>query len=212
MAHVIVDEAGSKRRITSSCSTTVLRTTNSSPSIVVVRSPEVQPRPADSTRVLRRKRNINFKQLTTSANALTTSTVADAVDNNNNNHNMALQTPRQRGLQRPSYGTASSPSLRASANAFSNDVNRKASLRALNGNTDPRTPASDTMDDLEVGDAVNVPGDMYGTVKFIGSVRGKNGKFVGVELDREFAAKGKNDGDVDGYAQLRCARGEISPG
>lgn len=52
---------------------------------------------------------------------------------------------------------------------------------------------------LEVGDAVNVPGDMYGTVRFIGSVRGKAGRFVGVELDREFAAKGKNDGDVDGY-------------
>lgn len=53
--------------------------------------------------------------------------------------------------------------------------------------------------DLEVGDAVNVPGDMYGVVKFIGTVRGKNGRFVGVELDREFAARGKNDGDVDGY-------------
>lgn len=54
-------------------------------------------------------------------------------------------------------------------------------------------------EELEVGDSVNVPGDMYGTVKFIGSVRGKNGKFVGVELAEEFAARGKNDGDVDGY-------------
>ncbi|KAL1311685.1 hypothetical protein AAFC00_001789 [Neodothiora populina] len=52
--------------------------------------------------------------------------------------------------------------------------------------------------DLAVGDIVDVPGDMYGTVKFIGSVRGKQGRFVGVELSREFAAKGKNDGDVDG--------------
>jgi dynactin complex subunit len=52
---------------------------------------------------------------------------------------------------------------------------------------------------LEVGDSVNVPGDMYGTVRFVGSVRGKNGMFVGVELDRAFAAKGKNSGDVDGY-------------
>lgn len=52
--------------------------------------------------------------------------------------------------------------------------------------------------DLEVGDAVTVPGDMYGIVKFVGAVRGKSGKFVGVELDREFAARGKNDGDVDG--------------
>ncbi|KAF2161967.1 hypothetical protein M409DRAFT_58735 [Zasmidium cellare ATCC 36951] len=109
---------------------------------------------------------------------------------------MSLQTPRQRGLQRPSFGntnTASSPSLRASTTA---DVNRKASLRTLNGNQTP----TGKMDggELEVGDTVNVPGDMYGTVKFIGNVRGKNGKFVGVELDREFAARGKNDGDVDG--------------
>lgn len=52
--------------------------------------------------------------------------------------------------------------------------------------------------DLDVGDNVNVPGEMYGTVKFIGSVRGKNGRFVGVELDEAFAARGKNDGDVDG--------------
>lgn len=75
-------------------------------------------------------------------------------------------------------------------------MNRKASLRALTGNQTP----TGKMDagELEVGDSVNVPGDMYGTVKFIGSVRGKNGKFVGVELDREFAARGKNDGDVDG--------------
>jgi dynactin complex subunit len=53
-------------------------------------------------------------------------------------------------------------------------------------------------DDLAVGDAVNVPGDMFGTVKFVGSVRGKPGRFVGVELDRAFAARGKNGGDVDG--------------
>lgn len=108
---------------------------------------------------------------------------------------MALQTPRQRGLgssiQRPSLGNStSSPSLNA----------RKASMRNLS--QQPTTPASgNKMDgeELGVGDSVNVPGDMYGTVKFIGSVRGKNGTFVGVELAEEFAARGKNDGDVDGY-------------
>lgn len=64
----------------------------------------------------------------------------------------------------------------------------------------PVTPAGNgSMAGLEVGDMVNVPGDMYGTVRFVGSVRGKAGRFVGVELDREFAVKGKNDGDVDGY-------------
>ncbi|KAI5366185.1 Putative CAP Gly-rich domain-containing protein [Septoria linicola] len=105
---------------------------------------------------------------------------------------MALQTPRS-GLQRPSFGTASSPSLRASATAAS----RKASLQALTGQKST-TPVKMDAEKLEVGDVVNVPGDMYGIVKFVGSVRGKSGKFVGVELDREFAARGKNDGDVEG--------------
>lgn len=52
---------------------------------------------------------------------------------------------------------------------------------------------------MSVGDIVNVPGEMYGTVRFLGTVRGKQGTFVGVELSREFAARGKNDGDVEGY-------------
>ena len=51
---------------------------------------------------------------------------------------------------------------------------------------------------LEVGDTVDVPGGMHGTIKFIGEVKGKKGTFAGVELAREWAARGKNDGDVDG--------------
>jgi hypothetical protein len=53
-------------------------------------------------------------------------------------------------------------------------------------------------DDLEVGDLVDVPGSMHGTVKFIGTVQGKKGTFAGVELSEEFAIRGKNNGDVDG--------------
>lgn len=53
---------------------------------------------------------------------------------------------------------------------------------------------------LEVGDMVDVPGMMHGIIKFIGEVKGKKGHFAGVELSKEFASKGKNDGDVDGYA------------
>jgi dynactin complex subunit len=52
--------------------------------------------------------------------------------------------------------------------------------------------------EIDVGDAVDVPGGMHGTVKFVGSVRGKPGVFAGVELSSAFAARGKNDGDVDG--------------
>ena len=52
--------------------------------------------------------------------------------------------------------------------------------------------------DLDIGDTVDVPGGMHGIVKFIGEVRGKKGIFAGVELNKEWAARGKNDGDVEG--------------
>ena len=52
--------------------------------------------------------------------------------------------------------------------------------------------------DLDVGDSVDVPGGMHGVVKFIGEVKGKKGIFAGVELNKEWAARGKNDGDVEG--------------
>jgi len=51
---------------------------------------------------------------------------------------------------------------------------------------------------LEVGDTVDVPGGMHGTIKFIGKVKGKAGTFAGVELAKEWAYRGKNDGDVEG--------------
>lgn len=56
--------------------------------------------------------------------------------------------------------------------------------------------------DVDVGDQVNTPGGMHGTVKFIGSVKGKAGVFVGVELDPDMAGRGKNDGAVDGLVTL----------
>lgn len=96
-------------------------------------------------------------------------------------------------MPRPSYGNNNSPNMLSASTA----MNRKASLNALNGH--PSTPGNKATDSgLSVGDSVNVPGEMYGTVRFIGSVKGKNGTFVGVELSREFASRGKNDGDVDG--------------
>uniref|UniRef100_A0A093XKZ2 Dynactin subunit 1 n=1 Tax=Talaromyces marneffei PM1 TaxID=1077442 RepID=A0A093XKZ2_TALMA len=53
-------------------------------------------------------------------------------------------------------------------------------------------------DEIRVGDQVNVPGGMYGTVRFLGVVDGKPGRFAGIELATEHAARGKNNGDVDG--------------
>ncbi|GLA25480.1 hypothetical protein M752DRAFT_137321 [Aspergillus phoenicis ATCC 13157] len=54
------------------------------------------------------------------------------------------------------------------------------------------------LDDVQVGDLVNVPGGMFGTVKYLGSVAGKPGKFAGIELAPEHARRGKNNGDVEG--------------
>lgn len=52
--------------------------------------------------------------------------------------------------------------------------------------------------EISVGDSVDVPGGMHGIVRFIGEVTGKPGVFAGVELNQEWAARGKNNGDVDG--------------
>ncbi|TPX14227.1 uncharacterized protein E0L32_000621 [Thyridium curvatum] len=60
------------------------------------------------------------------------------------------------------------------------------------------TAAGGRGDDIVVGDAVDVPGNMHGTVRFIGSVQGRKGTFAGVELSADFASRGKNSGDVDG--------------
>jgi len=123
---------------------------------------------------------------------------------------MALQTPgtpRRLNPPRPSLATvASSPNLSL---ANSTAVARKASLNALVGKpTTPTTKMGGDAQDLSVGDAVDVPGGMHGVVKFIGSVRNKAGVFAGVELNRQFAARGKNDGEVDGCAAASPQRAE----
>ncbi|KAK5003320.1 hypothetical protein LTR28_010315, partial [Elasticomyces elasticus] len=120
---------------------------------------------------------------------------------------MALHTPRRTGLGRTSFGntnTASSPNLRHLG--ASTAGNRKVSLNTLTSAATIRTPPTSKMSpgaSLEVGDAVNVPGEMHGIVMFIGSVKGKQGRFVGVELSKEFAARGKNDGDVEGCVNMQ---------
>ncbi|KAI1455719.1 hypothetical protein F4805DRAFT_264652 [Annulohypoxylon moriforme] len=66
----------------------------------------------------------------------------------------------------------------------------------------PVTPAkgAGAADDFALGDTVDVPGNMSGVVRFVGSVAGRKGVFAGVELHPDFAARGKNSGDVDGVS------------
>ncbi|RDW81733.1 CAP-Gly domain containing linker protein BIK1 [Aspergillus mulundensis] len=61
------------------------------------------------------------------------------------------------------------------------------------------------LDEIQVGDVVNVPGGMHGTVKFVGVVTGKPGRFAGIELAPEHAKRGKNSGDVDGKKYFTTA-------
>jgi hypothetical protein len=46
---------------------------------------------------------------------------------------------------------------------------------------------------------------MYGLVRFLGVVDGKPGRFAGIELAPEHAARGKNNGDVDGRSYFSTA-------
>ncbi|KAI1649829.1 uncharacterized protein F4817DRAFT_16285 [Daldinia loculata] len=66
----------------------------------------------------------------------------------------------------------------------------------------PFTPgkSASANDGFDLGDNVEVPGNMTGTVRFVGSVAGRKGTFVGVELHPEYAVRGKNNGDVDGIS------------
>ncbi|EAW15149.1 CAP-Gly domain containing linker protein BIK1 [Aspergillus clavatus NRRL 1] len=61
------------------------------------------------------------------------------------------------------------------------------------------------LDDVQVGDVVNVPGGMYGTVRYLGTVAGKPGKFAGIELAPEHARRGKNNGDVEGRKYFKTS-------
>lgn len=139
-----------------------------------------------------------------------------------------LARPRQSSSNKGGINTASSPNLNTSFNALQSSISsriisRKSSLSALTQHSLSTIPdASEGYglstlnedsynmgdmplfspraegEDLEVGDTVDVPGNMHGTVKFIGNIPGKKGTFAGVELNEEFAARGKNNGDVEG--------------
>ncbi|KAF3762412.1 hypothetical protein M406DRAFT_341643 [Cryphonectria parasitica EP155] len=90
------------------------------------------------------------------------------------------------------------------------DASEIYALATLNGSSSPNnkmapsplTPRAGAAfgGDVTVGDTVDVPGDMQGMVRFVGTIPGKKGVFAGVELRPDFAPRGKNNGDVDGVS------------
>lgn len=104
----------------------------------------------------------------------------------------------QSKLLRKTSLAALTPSSLASIPDVSESYAIDSVLNEVSEDTIPEDPETPSAMELSVGDAVNVPGGMAGTVRFVGTVQGKKGTFIGVELDSEFAARGKNNGDVDG--------------
>ncbi|RSL70179.1 hypothetical protein CEP53_001952 [Fusarium sp. AF-6] len=131
-----------------------------------------------------------------------------------------------RGLRRPN-SAVSTPNLKsayASHSRLAPPLPRKSSLAQLNAsslasipdvtesyavdsvlsdssqNMIPTTPGRSQAANVSLGDTVDVPGGLQGTVRFVGPVQGKRGIFAGVELLPDFASRGKNDGDVDGIS------------
>lgn len=58
----------------------------------------------------------------------------------------------------------------------------------------PSTPAPR----LFIGDKVTLPEGQQGILKYIGTVKGKNGEFAGVELIGEHSALGRHNGEFEG--------------
>lgn len=138
---------------------------------------------------------------------------------------LTASTPNLRGLFTASGAPplpslqrkASQAALTSSSLAAIPDASESYALGSLNSSTShnipprahkmvpsPLTPRAGAMsaDDVTVGDNVEVPGNMQGTVRFIGTIPGKRGIFAGVELHSEFAQRGKNNGDVEGYVHI----------
>lgn len=116
--------------------------------------------------------------------------------------------PPAPSLQRK--GSHAALSLTSSSLAALPDASESYALATLNSSPprpnnrmapSPLTPrpGASFASELAVGDTVEVPGNMLGMVRFVGTVQGKKGIFTGVELLPDYAARGKNNGDVDGF-------------
>ncbi|KAJ9113943.1 hypothetical protein QFC19_000138 [Naganishia cerealis] len=115
-----------------------------------------------------------------------------------------------------STSAAATPSRRTSnlgASTARTPLSRPESRQATNLPRTPGPPGVDTslVTELpdgwvpEVGTAVRINSMGFeGIVRYIGKVDGKDGKWAGVELDRQFVGYGKNDGTVNGKRYFHC--------
>lgn len=57
---------------------------------------------------------------------------------------------------------------------------------------------------MEIGDRVVADGILTGTLKYVGGIRGREGRYAGIELDVEC---GDMDGSLDGVLYFECRKG-----
>ncbi|KAM0745878.1 hypothetical protein T439DRAFT_384504 [Meredithblackwellia eburnea MCA 4105] len=126
-----------------------------------------------------------------------------------NNINNATPTPKTPSFRpRASLSTTTRPSLSStskptpSSRAF--PPSTSSSSTAPSTTTKPPLPKSQTLkpDDPVAIDVAGV--QMRGTLRFLGVVQGKEGRWAGVELDEEWTGRGKNDGSVAGVQYFSC--------
>ncbi|TEA22801.1 Tip elongation protein 1 [Colletotrichum sidae] len=141
----------------------------------------------------------SLRKATSFTNAFASSTSASSPSLNSLYNAHSRLTPSYQSLPRKSSLAALTPGTLASIP----DVSESYAYNSLADPPDrkmtPATPGKPG-NDYVVGDVVEVPGNMLGTVRFIGSVQGKKGTFAGVELLPEFSQRGKNSGEVEGVS------------
>lgn len=107
---------------------------------------------------------------------------------------MFPSTPRQddrRISLRSPYSSIRSPPARAGY------YHRRESLLELANDSKDQI---DSAGDAAIGDLVEVPGGWHGTVMYVGSVSGRSGQFLGVDLIALDADKGRHDGTYNGVS------------
>ncbi|KAK2030862.1 CAP-Gly domain-containing protein [Colletotrichum zoysiae] len=137
----------------------------------------------------------------TSYSNFASSTTASSPSLNSLYNTHSRLAPSQHSLPRKSSLAALTPKSLASIPDVSESYayNSVLAESSPDHKMPPATPGK-VGNDFAVGDVVEVPGNMFGTVRFIGSVDGKKGTFAGVELHPEFAQRGKNSGEVEGVS------------
>ncbi|KAJ0167551.1 Tip elongation protein 1 [Colletotrichum tanaceti] len=141
-----------------------------------------------------------LRKATSYTSNFASSTTASSPSLNSLYNTHSRLTPSHQTLPRKSSLAALTPKSLASIPDVSESYAYNSVLaESPNRKMPPATPGK-AGNDFVVGDVVEVPGNMLGTVRFIGSVDGKKGTFAGVELHPEFSQRGKNSGEVEGVS------------